>query len=112
MQENDLYKISLIVMAIGLIFLYFYADNVSLPVSESLEETAESVKIKGKITRISSHKDILFLTLEGEKTITTDVIVFTKEPIFLEEGNIVEVSGLVEEYKGKKEVIASSIVLK
>jgi len=38
--------------------------------------------------------------------------VFDDEPLYVTEGNYVEIDGIVEEYKGKKEVIASEIVIK
>ena len=40
-----------------------------------------------------------------------DVVVFNDEEIYLKKGDYVEISGEVEEYKGKKEIIASEITI-
>ena len=50
--------------------------------------------------------------MAGERIETMDVVVFPEEEIFLTEGAYVKISGMVEEYQGKKELIASKIVMK
>lgn len=98
----------------GLIFLFFYAEEVELKsvarIDSELPE--EEVRISGRISRLSDHDKVMFLELQGERIETIDVILFKEEDLFLHEGDYVEITGTVEEYEGKKEVIASKVVLK
>ena len=55
---------------------------------------------------------VIFIELTGERTETVDVIVFPDSDIFVNEGDYIELSGTIEEYEGKKEIIANNIVLK
>ena len=114
MQEKDIYKISLILVIVGLIFLFFYSGELSTNVVDNIDNLpeAEKVTIQGKISQISVHDKVTFLKITGEKIITTDVILFSEEEVFLEEGNFVQISGIIEDYQGKKEVIASDIIIK
>ncbi len=114
MQEKTLLKISVIVMTLGLLFLFFYAGDLQLDTVRDLDtaQPEEKITIKGVITKMSVQDKVVFLTIEGEKVATADVVVFSQEDLFLKEGANVEVSGLVEEYKGKKEIIAQEVVLK
>ncbi len=114
MQEKTLYLISVMVILLGLPFLFFYADEADLPsvarIDSELPE--EKVRVSGRITRLSDHDKVIFLELQGERIETMEIVLFKEEEIFLHEGDYVEVSGTVEEYRGKKEVIADKVVLK
>ncbi len=112
MQEKTLYQISLFLTLLGLLILLFYAENVELDAITHLDEvkSSEAVKLQGKITQLTAKDKALFLKVEGEKTVTTDVIVFDDEELFLQEGDWVNIYGTTEEYNGKKEVIASKVV--
>jgi DNA/RNA endonuclease YhcR with UshA esterase domain len=113
MQEKSLFKISFIIVTLGLVFLFFYSSNLNLNAIESIETAIveETVKINGVISRISNHENVVFLVVEGQKTETMEIVVFN-ENLYLKQGDQVEITGQIEEYKGKKEIIASSVALK
>jgi len=110
MQEKTILRFSLIVIIIGLIFLFFYVEEYDFATIQNLEtiRPEEKVNIQGIVKRLSFQDTTLFLQIEGEQIVTIDVVVFTEETPYLRE----EISGTVEEYKGKKEVIASKIIKK
>lgn len=107
-------QISIIMILAGLAFLYFYAEEMELPASSWLENLApeEKVHIQGMIQRINQQDKITFIELQGERIETMPVVLFADEEVYLQEGDYVEIIGTMEEYKGKKEVIASRIVKK
>ena len=113
MQESTIFKISLITTIVGLTFLLFYADQVETPIVDLNEaKLDDEVKVRGEITSLRSHENTYFLEVAGERIENVDVILFSDEEIFLQKGNYVELTGVVEEYKGKKEVIADKVILK
>ncbi len=114
MQEKTLVKISLIMTIVGLSFLFFYTQTFTLEMKPDLEfvSPAEKVLMKGTVKNLKVTDKAVFFELEGEKIVTTEVILFPDQSIYLREGDHVELSGQVEEYQGEKEVIADTIVLK
>lgn len=114
MRERTLLQISIVMIIVGLAFLYFYAEEVEVPAAERLAALLpeEKVKIHGIISRINQQDTVAFIELQGERIETVDVILFAGEELYLQEGDYVEITGTVEEYQGKKEVIASSITKK
>ncbi len=110
MQEKTLIKISLVTTIIGLLFLFFYVDNLEIKISDlSSAKPEEEIKISGVVERLSTEDKVIFLTINGYKEEINEVVVFNDEEIFLEEGDYIEVTGLVENYQGKKEIIANKI---
>jgi len=99
---------------VGLAFLYFYAGEVEMPTTSQLSNTApeEKVQIKGIISRVSQQDKVAFIELQGERIETMNVVLFADEEAYLQEGDYVEIVGTVEDYQGKKEVIASQIIKK
>ena len=114
MQEKQLIKTSLIIAGIGLVILLFFADSFELVAINNIEniENEQEVKLQGVITRLTQLDKVVFIELEGQELIKSDVILFPDEEIYLQEGNYVEITGTIEEYNNKKEVIANEIVLK
>jgi DNA/RNA endonuclease YhcR with UshA esterase domain len=114
MEEKTLIKIAITVSLVGLVFLFLYSDELSTLSINNLDDSpkGETVKLSGVVKRVSSHEKIIFIEVSGQRTEQMDVIVFNDEELFLKEGDFVEVTGEVEEYKEKKEVIASKVVLK
>lgn len=114
MQEKTILKVSIIVSILGLCFLFIYSSQLDLAVIADLDSIGakENVHLQGKINIVRVTEKATFLEVEGEKVMITDIIFFPEENIPLHEGDYVEVFGTVEEYKGKKEVVASKVVLK
>ena len=112
MQEKDLLKVSLVVMLLGLGFLFFYSEELELGPIDSLDavQAEDTVKVKGEITRMTVKDKVIFLNVLIENDEQASIILFSDEEVFLKEGDFVEITGEVEEYQGKKEVIANEIV--
>ena len=113
MQEKSLIRIALSCMIIGLIFLYFFAEEVSIPTIKSLEnsEIEETTKITGEITSLKIYENVVHFKIIGTKEIKTDIIFFPQEEPFLKNGQYVNIEGITEKYNGKKQVIASSVTI-
>ncbi len=114
MEEKTLYQVSLIMILVGLGILFIYASELDLKAIEKIETlpSSEPVKISGTVTKMSTQEGTLFLEVEGNRVERMNVIVFSDEDLFLQEGDYVEVSGTVEEYNGEKEIVASKVIKK
>ncbi len=114
MQEKTLVRLSLFITVLGLGFLFVYSQTLDLSLTPDLETIADSEKVamKGTVKNLKVTDKAVFFDLEGEKIVHTDVILFADSSIYLREGDHVELTGQVEEYKGEKEVIADEVVLK
>lgn len=113
-SEKNIIIVSGAMIVIGLFILFFYAEQFNYAAIETIDTIpkTEEVKIKGVVKAKTQKEKAIFLQVTGEKIETTEVIIFSKEDLFLQEGNYVEIIGIVEEYKGKKEIIASQVVVK
>ncbi|MDP3640074.1 MAG: OB-fold nucleic acid binding domain-containing protein [Nanoarchaeota archaeon] len=111
MQEKTVLKIAVITLLLGFSFLLLYAGEVTISTAAHLDELPpqEEVKIAGVVQRFSRQENVLFLTVDGQRTETLTIVAFPDEELYLKEGDLVEIQGLVEDYNGKKEVIADSI---
>ncbi|MEK6950471.1 MAG: OB-fold nucleic acid binding domain-containing protein [Nanoarchaeota archaeon] len=112
MNEKTLLKISLAATILGLAFLFFYAGQFDLRALEKVNLPEEKVQLQGRIKSLQMKDKVAFMVVEGERVETTPVVIFPPEELFLNVGDYVEIVGTVEEYQGKKEVVASSVVLK
>ncbi len=114
MEEKNLLKASIVMVLLGLTFLYFYAGEVQMPAAERLDNLLpeEKVQIQGIISRISQQNKVVFIELQGERVETMQAVLFPDEELYLQEGDYVEIVGTVEEYQGKREVIATKITKK
>lgn len=114
MDEKTLIRISFITVVIGLSFLFLYAQDFSLRTVENLDSipSTEQVHLKGTVNNLRETDNAVFLQLEGEKVVNTDVILFPEDNIYLHEGDEVEIYGQVEDYNGEKEVVGDKVVLK
>ncbi len=114
MQEKTLIQISYLTLILGLAFLFFYSHGFDFSPSSdpAAIESAEKVLMKGQVKNLKVTDKAVFFKLEGEKVITTNVILFPENSIYLKEGDYVEINGQMEEYKGEKELVADKIILK
>ena len=114
MQEKTLIRLSLIITVLGLSFLLVYGQSLDLEATADLETSiaAEKVAMKGTVKNLKVTDKAVFFELEGEKIVSTDIILFPESSIYLREGDHVELTGQVEDYKGKKELIAEKVVLR
>ena len=114
MKEKTIMKVAIVAVVIGLIFLLVYSEEVEIEQVERIDSAVpeEIVELHGKVTRVSQYEKVVFVTVEGYVKQTTEVILFSDHEVYLKEGDSVEIQGTVEEYEGKKEVIANSITIR
>ncbi len=114
MEEKTIYKVSLVLIIVGLIILLFYVGRLDFNAVATLDDVKnqELVQLTGEVTKVTTKDRAIFLEVEGCKMEKNTVIVFDSEQQFLQKGDSVEITGLVEEYNGKKELIASKVVKK
>ena len=114
MNEKIILQISVAVIILGLGFLFIYAQELDLKVIPRVEDAlpSQAITLTGTIDQLKPQGKAIFIKLTGSTVTKTDVILFTDEDIFLHPGDYVEVSGTVEEFNGKKEVIGNKVVLK
>lgn len=114
MEEKTLLRLSMIVGIFGVILLYLISSNLELPSTQNLQgiEEGKTVKIQGKIGKVTNINKTLFLEVLNEKIERTPVILFKQEDINLKPGDYVEITGTLETYQGEKEVIGNKVVKK
>ena len=114
MKEKTILRVSLILVFIGLTFLYFYSSELNLTVIGNYDNlpAAEPVKTTGIVEQVSVNDKVTFLKLSALTEQELDVIVFNDQDIFVKPGDTVEVFGQMEVYNGKSEIIASQITVK
>ncbi|MCK4521507.1 MAG: hypothetical protein KAU20_02955 [Nanoarchaeota archaeon] len=113
MKEKTLVKISLVCSLSGIfiLFLLFSFIDVDERKINSISEAdlEEDAKVTGVVMDIMELEDAVIIEVGQLNKI--NVIVFDSE-VSVKKGDYVEVSGVIEEYKGKLEIIADRIVLK
>jgi hypothetical protein len=115
LREKTLFKIALLCSFVGLIILFFISDKISIDnISISnieKEELGRDIRLIGKIERVTNGDKVIFLEVAEMKTEKISVILFKDRDIDLIEGSYVEIEGEIDEYNGKREVIASRVKL-
>ena len=112
MQEKLLLKISLICTLIGILALFFLSeyvikvDEVSIDKLDELGE-GKDVKIKGYVENIKDLDKIAILDVSQLKSIS--VLLFKSGNLTINEGDYVEITGEIQEYNGKMELIGNEI---
>lgn len=113
MHDKTLLKIAITFSIIGLIALFFISDKIEVDeiTIDKLDEMeiGKTVKIKGYVENVNNLEKVAFLRIAQEKTETVSIVLFKEENISLEKGDYVEVTGEVEDYEGKKEIIGNLI---
>ena len=122
-KKNKLVYISLVSSVVGLILIYFAARSVQakpIPISDiTFDMVGRSVKTTGFISYKSTHQDgHIFLTLSDEDYSRIQVPLFAGYVSSFERnnkqrattddlrrGSIIEVEGLVGEYRGQLQIV-------
>jgi len=112
MKDEFLLNIALITAGIGIILLLFLAFYDKIPEKKFNEITSSDVDTKVKVTGIVLQQYIHnnSMTLKLKQECTMDVFLFEKLNVTV--GSNVSVTGSVQEYNGKMELMADSIVVK
>jgi len=115
MKEKTLLKIALICSLLGIVVLFTISDNLSIEESDISKinhaEIGETVKITGRIEKMSDTDKLMFLEVGQEKIETVPVLLFKDSDIALKQGDYVEILGTIEDYEGEREIIANRIRL-
>jgi len=114
MKEDFLLKTALCCAVFGILVLYFVSDNISadaMAISKiDMTEADTVVEISGEVKKISGTEKVAFISVHDCAAV--DVLLFEdSEKVNLSVGDDVKVVGKVEDYEGKKEIIADSIEL-
>lgn len=114
MDEGILLKASIVCTVIGLIVLYLIAGKMTADETAinriTMGQSDDAVIVKGKVSRIFDKENIMIIELQKNEKIS--VVMFKQNypgHIDLKEGDFVEVTGKVEDYKGEKEIIAENV---
>ncbi len=112
MNDEVLLNISLTVATIGIIILLLLSYYDKIPEKQfneiTLKDINNKVTIKGTIIQEYKHNNSMTLKLKQECVI--DVFLF--EQLNFTIGSNVSVTGTVQEYNGKMEVVADKIIEK
>jgi DNA/RNA endonuclease YhcR with UshA esterase domain len=113
MDESFLLKIALVVSVLGIIFLYLISTQIELNDTTIEKITSGSVEDKvsvtGLVTSVKQSGKTTFITLS--QTNNVDVVVFSKD-VNAAAGDNVKITGRVQDYNGKKEIIADRVEMK
>ena len=113
MKEKTLLKIAVLSSVLGLLILFFISSYI--PIQEinidRIDEMdiGEPVKIYGEILKVGESDKVLFLQIGQEKIEKVEVILFKDSDFDLKEGNYVEIIGEIDDYQGKREIIAHTV---
>ncbi|MGV8086509.1 MAG: hypothetical protein ACP5N1_02675 [Candidatus Woesearchaeota archaeon] len=109
MEDDTLVNISLSVAMIGIIVLLLFSFYDKIPEKNFNEITSNDVNtkvnIKGTIQQIFPHNNSMTIKLKQECLM--DVFLFEKLNISI--GSNVSVTGTIQEYNGRQEIIADKI---
>jgi len=111
MKENLLLKIALVSSLVGLVVLYFASTNAEIKDYQPktpIENVGDDVKLTGFVGKISSSDK--FVSIEINQEVPINIILFTDSGnLSLNKGDRIEVIGKVQEFNGKKEIIAQRV---
>lgn len=114
MKESLLIKLCLVFALLG-IMIMFITNRMIQPKEMKINKVSEKenfVKIKGKVTQVSSSTSGTTFLKVKDDTGMIDVVVFknsVEDVSWVTVGSIVEILGKPEKYKGKMEITASRI---
>ncbi len=114
MEEKTILKLALFVSLGGILLLYYLSSGIDFDAVKGIEEIPENQEIKviGKLGRVVEKDEVAFLELWREKIEKIPVVLFKDNNISLRKGDYVEITGTVEDYQGKKEIIGNKVVKK
>ena len=119
MQEKTLMKISFICSVIGIIALYFVSESIVIPDTAigriDLSTIGKTVKVDGTVGRVNEGDKVIIFGIKdnkGDDELT--VIAFknknSDDSTQIASGAELSITGKIEEYNGKPEIIASEII--
>jgi len=113
LKEKTLFKIAVICSVIGIIGLFFFSERVEVERKDVYritdEDIGKEIKVIGRIERVDNTEKVMYLQIGQEKIETVSVVLFKDADLKLEKGDYVELIGKVDEYKGRKQIIANAV---
>ena len=111
MKENTLLKIAMVCSLAGIAVLYFVSTKIDVknynPIKLN-ENIGDDVKLQGTIAKMTDTGNVVFIEINQQNPAT--IVLFTEDDnLKLKNGDSVEISGKVQEYNGKNEIIANRI---
>ncbi|MBI5002023.1 OB-fold nucleic acid binding domain-containing protein [Candidatus Woesearchaeota archaeon] len=107
MNETKLLRICLLVAALGIVSLFFLSENLEAKEIEisliTPDYVGQTVSISGTVSKISLGDGMTFITLEDDGELFPVVFFQEIEDVF--SGEDVLVSGKVQEYKGRLQIV-------
>ena len=111
MKETTLLKIALVCSLAGLVALYIISSKIEVKdykPNTLNKNIGEDVKLIGSIAKITDRGDVVFIEVNQQSPITV-VLITDDDNLKLNNGDNVEVTGEVQEYNGRNEIIAEKI---
>jgi DNA/RNA endonuclease YhcR with UshA esterase domain len=109
-KDSTLLKTSLICSILGIIILYFLSANIEIEEMNISKintiKLGADVKLTGEIKQIKQLEKLTIIDVK--KDCVVPVLLF--DNITLNVGDKIKVTGKLDEYKGKKEIIAETII--
>jgi len=108
MKEKSLLKIALICTILGIVVLLFLSEIVEVKeskISEAKNVDNGIVRITGVVENVRVGEKATILSVSKKESI--DVVVFGQTDF--QKGDFVDVTGEVQDYEGKKEILAKEI---
>jgi len=106
-----LLKLALICSLIGIIALFFISENMEIK-EKNIDEInkdniGEDVRIKGIVSKSTNEGKIILLDIVQPETIT--VVLFKDSDFNISTGTKVEITGEIDEFNGKMEIIGNEV---
>src|SRR3989338_7899306 len=112
MNETKLLRICLLVAALGIVSLFFLSENLEAKEvgisSITPDYVGQTVSVLGTVSKISIGNGMTFITLEDDGELFPVVFFQEIEDVLSEEK--ITVSGKVQEYKGKLQIVGEKYV--
>lgn len=113
MKEKTLLKISLTISLLGLVVIFIFYQKAEMDTKDigkiSISDINKNVKIKGQVQNVGDKNGIIIMEISQPERITAILFKKKNESINIKKGDIVEIFGSVEQYKGKFEIVANRI---
>jgi len=106
-----LLRLALICSLVGIIALFFISENIEIK-EKNIDEInkdniGEDVRIKGIVSKSADRGKIVLLDIVQPETIT--IVLFKDHDFNISTGTKVEITGEIDEFNGKMEIIGNEV---
>ncbi len=113
MNENSLLKISLILSLIGILTIFYISETTSVDLSKisylSKDDLDKIVRIEGEIISIGDTPGLMIVNVKDSTGIMVAILFKDNSTINLERNQVIDIIGILAEYKGELEIIADQV---